>query len=181
MCSPPISSPGQVDGLGVHELIKIGLDHGATVLTPHVEEVESGVRRQPLDDTSRPMALPVGTRRPLPRAVGDRCEHVNGHLDHIPDVDLRWLAAGAPTDEQIGAGKDLVTSELAAVLGECVQIPDRDPVWRQIPGNALKGAYQLVLAKQVVERVVQTGNEIECPQLGRQRMSACSSLARGAF
>ena len=130
----------------------------------HRQRLESGLAEQGRDllalevRSARGGCARAGTSR---RARGRRLDPGAGRATR-----LRVLGRLTAPGEQpsVVAVPNAVARERGAVRPERVEVEEREPARREIGGNRPERGPQVRFRRQVVERVVEAGDEVEAPQ-----------------
>jgi hypothetical protein len=109
------------------------------------------------------MALRMACREAAVEPVAGRREHVDPRFGGGPGLGV--AGRGAPPREDHAVALDhAVPGERRAVCQQRVEVEHRKPGRAEVRLDPREGCSELVLAQQIVERVVEAGDEVEAAE-----------------
>ena len=156
----PFRSPvtGEEDGLRVALLVGAGLEPAARVLAADRDDLQAGGARERRDRGKRVVPVAPGGARAPPQAVGAAAQHVHGDLGAAAGL-AQAGGAAVPEHDPPAVLDDPIAD--VAVGRQRVDVERQQPVRRHVRADRPQRALDVVRRRQVVERVVEAGDEVE--------------------
>ena len=174
---------GEVDELVVAVLARVRVERSVGQLAEHACGGESRSGQRTLDARPRVVALGVARGHPLVEAGLGLVEGLDDQLGEACRR-LGVAAASAPGEEHPGAVLRHVARERGPVGRQRVDVEHEHPAWSEVGREAAEGGVQVALLHQVVEGVVQAGDQVEAahpaqrPDVGHEQIRLGRLAAR---